>query len=298
MGGTQKVTRGLVRIPLGIVNAYFIGEPGEPWVLVDAGLPGTAPRLHKEAAAYYGGRPPEAIVLTHGHFDHTGGARTLAERWGVPVYAHRLELPYLTGRSDYPPPDPTVGGGGSQLSRLYPKKGTDLSRWVRPLPEDGSVPGAPGWRWLHTPGHTAGHVSLFREADRTLVSGDALITTNQDSFIFMLTKKRELHRPPSYFTPDWEAARRSVETLARLRPQVLAAGHGVPMAGAWLPDAVARFSQSFEPPRHGRYVPEPARADAQGVVYVPPPSFDPLPVVAGVVLVGLGVALLARRGVR
>ena len=39
----------------------------------------------------------------------------------------------------------------------------------------------PGWRWVHTPGHTAGHVSLFRDADRTLIAGDAFVTTKQES---------------------------------------------------------------------------------------------------------------------
>ena len=99
-----------------IVNVYAVGTPGagdRSWVLVDAGLPGTAEQIARAAEEYFGpGARPAAIVLTHGHFDHRGGLRELAERWDVPVYAHELELPYLTGRSDYPPPDPTVGGGG------------------------------------------------------------------------------------------------------------------------------------------------------------------------------------------
>lgn len=54
------------------------------------------------------------------------------------------------------------------------------------LPSDGSVPGPSEWRWLHTPGHTAGHVSLFRERDGLLLAGDALATVDQDSPLSML----------------------------------------------------------------------------------------------------------------
>src|SRR5919107_1012291 len=54
---------------------------------------------------------PAAVVLTHGHFDHVGSLEALLEAWDVPIYAHPLERPYLTGVSPYPPPDPLVGGG-------------------------------------------------------------------------------------------------------------------------------------------------------------------------------------------
>ena len=88
----------------------------------------------------------------------------------MPVYVHELELPYVTGRRSYPPPDPSVGGGMmSILSPLYPRAPIDVRRSVEMLPDDGSVPGLPGWTWLHTSGHTDGHIALFRKRDRTLI---------------------------------------------------------------------------------------------------------------------------------
>lgn len=170
------------RLYIAIVNVYFVGARGAPWVLVDTGLPSFAALVRRRAADRYGsGSRPEAIVLTHGHFDHAGNVIELSREWDVPVYAHRLELPYLTGQSGYPPQDPTVGGALGFLSRAFPHTGIDLGTRVHPLPEDGTVPGMPGWRWGHTPGHTAGHVSIYRDSDRFLLAGDALATVDQDS---------------------------------------------------------------------------------------------------------------------
>ncbi|HYE52238.1 MAG TPA: MBL fold metallo-hydrolase, partial [Azospirillaceae bacterium] len=125
--------------------------------------------------------------------------------------------------------------------------------------DDGSVPGMPGWRWVHTPGHTAGHVSLFREADRCLIAGDAFITTRQESLYAVATQEEEVRSPPAYFTTDWIAARRSVERLAALEPAIAATGHGTPMRGAELTEGLARLVAEFDVigiPDRGRYVPK------------------------------------------
>ena len=117
----QEIAPGVAWTYTSFVNAYFIGEPGGPWALVDTGLPGFSATILAAAAGRYGpDARPEAIFLTHGHFDHAGNALALANHWNVPVYAHRLELPYLTGRSDYAPPDPTVGGAIAMFSRVLP----------------------------------------------------------------------------------------------------------------------------------------------------------------------------------
>ena len=76
---------------------------------------------------------PEAIFLTHGHFDHAGNASALSDLWGVPIYAHPMELPYLTGRSDYPPPDPTVGGAIAMMSRVLPHGGQTSAPGCAPI---------------------------------------------------------------------------------------------------------------------------------------------------------------------
>lgn len=106
---------------------------------------------------------PSSIILTHGHFDHVGSVLQLADEWAVPVYCHHLETPYLTGKSSYPPPDPTVGGGlMSLMSFTFPKKPINVQNHLRELPDGGTVPDLHHWQWLHTPGHAPGHISLYR----------------------------------------------------------------------------------------------------------------------------------------
>ena len=153
---------------IAFVNVFFVGT-AERWVLVDAGLRGSSRGIRAAAARWFGTKP-YAVILTHGHFDHVGALKRLVAIWDVPVYVHALELPYVTGRRAYPPPDPSVGGGlMSLLSPLYPREPVDLRGRVEVLPDDGSVPGLPAWSWLHAPGHTEGHIALFREQDRTLI---------------------------------------------------------------------------------------------------------------------------------
>jgi glyoxylase-like metal-dependent hydrolase (beta-lactamase superfamily II) len=294
---TEFVAPRVLRLPVAFVNTYAVGTPGGAWVLVDTGLPGTAPYVRQRSEGHYG-RPPEAIVLTHGHFDHAGNALALAGEWNVPVYAHEAELPFLTGRSDYPPADSSMGGAIAQLARLFPTGGYDFGDRVRALPEDGSVPHLPGWRWLHTPGHTPGHVSLWRAADRTLLAGDALATMDLDSWASQATHRRELDRPPVPFTPDWDAADASIHRLAGLRPDAIGAGHGRALSGPNLANQLVRYATVQHRPDEGRYVPEPAHFDRErGTVYVPPPVPDrALPrFIAGVGVLAGGLLLLGTR---
>lgn len=295
-GDLHPILPDLAYLRTAIVNVFFVGAAGagdREWTLVDTGMYGYTGTIMEAARERFGpGSRPNAIVLTHGHFDHVGTVRELAQAWDVPVYAHPLELPYLTGRSAYPPPDPSVGGGAmAALAWTYPKHPIDLGSRVRALPADGSVPGMTGWRWVHTPGHTAGHVSLFRDADRTLLAGDAVITTKQESALAVMRQEPELHGPPAYFTQDWIAAERSALAIAELAPELVATGHGVPLRGAELPAALADLARHFrqrEVPPRGRYVGQPAVADERGVVSVPPPT----PAETGVVLGGMAAAVV------
>ncbi len=263
------------------VNLYMVKSiESDEWFLVDAGLKTSLPKIKKMSAELFGDKKPQAIILTHGHFDHVGSLKKLIDEWSVPVYAHYLELPYLTGKSSYPPGDPTVGGGMmAYMAELYPTSPINLSANVTALPEDGAIPGFKEWRYIHTPGHAFGHISLFRDSDKTLIAGDAFITTKNESAlqaIFLQTKK--ISNPPAYFTPDWQSAYDSIKKIIKLSPQVVATGHGKPMQGEEMRSQLHYLHEHFFDefvPQHGRYVYEAAVADANGVLYVPPPAYNP-----------------------
>lgn len=288
----SKVTTGVYRINTAYVNAYILGEPGGSWILVDTGMPFSAEQIKKSVDELFGVQArPSAIVLTHGHFDHAGSLEELSRLWDVPVYAHPMEIPYLTGQSEYPPADPTVGGFGGQLSRFYTNKPYNVSERIHQLPADGSVPGMTEWKWLHTPGHTPGHISLFREKDAVVVAGDALTTMNMKNMSDMMSGKPVLNGPPEYFTADWVASLKSIDKLASLRPSILAAGHGEPLYYRGLELDLIDFADRFLPPKEGRYVDTPPHFNETGVVSLPPPANDPLPKIIAGTAAGLLAAI-------
>lgn len=258
--GLREIRADLAYLRLLMVNVVFFGPPNagdRGWVLIDTGVTGTKQLIVDAAADRFGASArPSAIIQTHAHFDHVGGLDDLSRDWDVPVFAHPLEAPFLTGKTSYEPPDTAADGGiMPKLAPLFPRSPIDISDRLAELPGDNSVPGLAGWTWIHTPGHTPGHVSLWRPSDRTLVAGDAIITTGQESAYEIAMQTPEMHGPPRYFTPDWVAAKASVARLAALDPDLIVTGHGRAMAGSETLEALHRLARDFDslaPPQDRR----------------------------------------------
>lgn len=271
MQKAEALAQGLFHIQLGIVNAYMVATR-KGWYLLDTGMPGNADKIVAIAEQKFGNRPPEAILLTHGHFDHAGNAAELSDHWDAQIFAHPRELPFVTGKDKYPPPDPTVGGFMGFMIRMFPNRAYDLEDRVDSF---GRNP-LPGWKLIETPGHSPGHVSFFRPDDHALIAGDAIATVKQSNLVSMITQQPEVWLPPEYYTCDWQSARKSVEHLASLEPDIIAAGHGKPIQGQEATQQLEDLADAWPAPNEGRYVEEPAVTDQNGIVSLPPKPFDPI----------------------
>lgn len=216
-------------------NVYFV-QSRKAWVLVDTMWRGRAGLIKSAAEVLFGvGTRPQAIVLTHVHPDHAGSASELAHMWDVIVYVHPDEVPL--------PPSGRIIGALARVER----------RWMFPSGQDGlspldlnvGVPGLPDWQVISTPGHTPGHLALFREGDRTLISGDAVLTVNLNSLGDALSLRHTLAGPPRFATWSWRAASESVSEVARLEPSVVIPGHGRPMTGPVLAPALRALDEEL-----------------------------------------------------
>ncbi|MDX2006654.1 MAG: MBL fold metallo-hydrolase [Meiothermus sp.] len=181
-------------------NAYLLDTPSGP-LLVDSGAPwekGKLQRLLDDAQ-------PVALLLTHHHLDHAGGALMLYERYRLLIYAHRGDLGFLLGKERRPPmPMPLIGDW--MANRVDP-----LPQHVITTVEHGDR--VMGWTVVHLPGHTPGQIGIMR--DGLLIAADALRVGG---------KGPEL--PPDRVNADPEGVRRSVGKISRLEVQDIYVGHG------------------------------------------------------------------------
>jgi glyoxylase-like metal-dependent hydrolase (beta-lactamase superfamily II) len=199
------------------VNVFLAGD-----VLVDAGTPLDGGRILRQV----GDGDVGALALTHAHPDHQGSSHRVCERLGIPYWAgardadaaenpalvfERMGIPSQLGVFGVPL---VPGAVGRFASRAMSGPGHPVDRTLAEGDEVGD------FTVLDTPGHTAGHVSLWREADRVLIAGDA---------IWNLPR---LTLPYSVVNSDHALARESAKRLAALAPDVVCFGHGPPLRDA------------------------------------------------------------------
>ncbi|NHU48465.1 MBL fold metallo-hydrolase [Rhodococcus sp. A14] len=235
-------------------NVYLV-RGADGWVLVDTGWAGDADRIEAATRQVLGAdQRPGAIVLTHAHPDHSGAARELAGRWSCPVFLHPDELPIANGdygaiRKAAGPLDhwvvlPAMRVIGRRRREKLLARNTlgEVAHTLRPAEP---VPGLPGWEVVATPGHTPGHISLFRPADGVLIAGDALVNLRLNSIYGLLSQQSGLSGPPWYTTWSQAAAATSIQNLAALGPTVLGPGHGRALTEQDTPNLVRGFAAAL-----------------------------------------------------
>ncbi len=272
----EEIAPGVYRLATGRglteANVYLV-RSGPGWVLIDTAWPRRGQLIKAAAESLFGpGARPAAIVLTHIHPDHSGSALELARIWGLPVSVHPDELVLAPG--GYLPEygNPLDRWLIVPLLALLPRRKVEaslarssLQGTARGFDPAAGVPGLPDWQAVPTPGHTPGHVAFFRGKDRVLITGDAVLTVDLNSVPGLLARQRRVAGPPYISTWNWPAAKQSVAALARLRPNVLACGHGRPMTGpqaaAGLASLAGRLSQQ---PSQGRSLQRSPRRSRHG----------------------------------
>ena len=219
------------------VHAYLAELSPGRWMLVDGGL-GTEDAwsaLQSGVTRVAGGWKALAVhVVTHMHMDHVGLAARVRAESGARVLMGRLDAERMAHAAAHPEEE------AEYRADLFRRCGAP-AEWVEAVQqghataralappvrvdamldgEMGDVPGAEGWRQVWTPGHTAGHLSLLRPADRVLIAGDAVLPR--------ITPTLGVNRQRADPVGDYVAA---LDRLAALEPALTLPGHGDPLEG-------------------------------------------------------------------
>lgn len=190
-----------------LINTYLVRTTvGD--VLVDTGTRWVTGTLLRELR----GVRLSLVALTHVHPDHQGSAAAVCHRFGVPLACHEADAAVMEGRAPMQP--------RSLLVRTFDRIWSGPPHPVAVRWQGGETIGE--WRVVHTPGHTAGHVTFFRERDRVAIVGDVIRNASLRTWFGRMSET------PHVFSVDPAQNRRSMRTVLDLQPRLLLFGHGPP----------------------------------------------------------------------
>ena len=209
----------IIRIKLSFSSIYLV--KGRKAILVDTGMPGEEDKI-LQAIAQTGGKASDIslILHTHAHVDHAGSSAVLAARLGIPTAVHRLDESMM--RSGRMNPLKPLGIEARMVklmvNRPFPPVNPDL---FVDESTDLSTYGVEG-RILHTPGHTAGSISVLMPSGEAIV-GDLLRGGYLGGELF------GTHPKYHYFADDLQAMRTSIQKIIQFKTTRLYLGHGGPL---------------------------------------------------------------------
>lgn len=208
---------------MGIAQSYILQDRGT--IMIGDGSPKKIQKF-KKCLQKNSIEPEEIqlIILTHGHFDHTGAAKELKELTGAKIAIHHRDKDLLETGTKVMPPGVTVWGSALhsvlktfwlpffQLTRtqtdiILGDEGMSLSEY-----------GVEG-KILHTPGHTPGSVSIVLESGEAFV-GDLAVN------MFPLSRKPRL----AIFAEDLAQLKISWNVLLKQDIKTVYPAHGKPFS--------------------------------------------------------------------
>ena len=148
------------QLPLGPLqtNCYLLANQEKKCIIVDPGEEGARVVNHLQQRKL----TPQAILLTHAHFDHIGAVDDIRSVYNIPVYLHNKEKNWLM--------EPSLNG--SQLFMMGPIKVKEADHLF--TSEGAMKVGDFLFEVFETPGHSPGSVSFYFKEDGVVVAGDAL----------------------------------------------------------------------------------------------------------------------------
>jgi len=176
------------------INTWLIRQNNDVYI-IDTGISETAHNQIKIANMI---GSPQAILLTHGHRDHVGGAKEWRKNLDIPIFAHENEFAYIDGEKSY-------------LNR--PILDTGLAGVVQPISkiDNFHLP----LKYYLTPGHSPGHIIFYHEPDNVLLVGDLFVTG-----------ENEIHPPLSDITTNMNENIRSASIIDEIKPRIISSSHG------------------------------------------------------------------------
>ena len=192
-------------------NAYYIEADGTG-IVVDSATRWSWPWMRHQLR----GRPVSAVLLTHAHPDHQGCAAKICRTKNAQLLVHEADADGAEGKQPLVRQNAVweiVGnilwaGRRSPVSRHCLQEGEQIA----------------GFTVIHLPGHTAGHVGLFRESDRLFIVGDIVNTNDYLTGLFPL-----LRESPRAFSANPAQNRASIRKMHSFAPRTLLTGHGPPL---------------------------------------------------------------------